>query len=64
MRQRLRHDAAVAGAQALLDMVGPALLPGERKDFWEESYRVLVAMLESYDIQAEREVSRLRPSKN
>ena len=61
---RLRHDSAVAGAQALLDMVGPALLPAERKDFWEESYRILVALLEAYDQQAQREAARLTPSRN
>ncbi len=61
--QRLRHDAAVAGAQALLDMVGPVLLPAERKDFWDESYRILKAMLESYDLHAQGE-TRLKPSRN
>lgn len=59
--QQLRIDAAVAGATALLDMVGPALLPAERKDFWDEAYHILIAMLEAYD---QREAARLTPSRN
>lgn len=62
--QRLRHNSAVAGAHALLDMVRPALLPAEQKDFWEESYVILKAMLEAYDQQAQREAARLKPSRN
>jgi hypothetical protein len=62
--QWLRHNAAFAGAQALLDMVAPALLPAERKDFRDEAYHILVAMLEKYDLLCEREAARLAPSRN
>jgi hypothetical protein len=64
MCERLIHDAARAGAQALLDMVAPALLPDERKDFREEAYIVCKAMIEAYQIQVNREAPRLCPSRN
>jgi len=60
----LIHDAAWAGAQALLDMVAPALLPAERADFREEAYAICKAMIEAYQIQANRKAARLSPSRN
>ena len=63
--QRLRHDAAEAGAQALLDMVAPALRPEERRDYFDEAYRICEAMLQTYEQLLQREAVRLwRPSRN
>jgi hypothetical protein len=64
MCERLIHDAARAGAQALLDMVAPALLPAERKDFKEEAFVICKAMIEAYLIQVNKEAARLQPSRN
>jgi hypothetical protein len=62
---RLRHDAAYAAATALLDMVCRALLNSEHKLFHDEAYQIVLACLEAYDMQREREAIRLcRPSKN
>ena len=59
------HDRAVAGATALLDMVAPALRPEERREFFDEAYRICLAMLEAYEQQVRREAARLcRPSRN
>lgn len=63
--RHLKHDTAFACATALLDMVRPALLPAEQKDFHEEAYRIALAALEAYDQQVQREAARLRkPSRN
>lgn len=65
MNQRLRHDCAWACATALLDMACRALLPKEHKDFHEEAYHIVLAALEAYDLQCDREATRLcRPSRN
>jgi hypothetical protein len=62
---RLMHDSAFAGATALLDMVAPALRPEERRDYFDEAYRICMAMLEAYEQQVRREAARLcRPSRN
>jgi hypothetical protein len=61
----LRHDCAVAGAAALLDVVAPALRPEERREFFDEAYRTCLAMLETYQQEVRREAVRLlRPSCN
>jgi hypothetical protein len=62
--QRLRHDVAFAAATALLDMVCGALMDAERKDFHDEAYHIVLATLEAYDQQAQREATRLKPSRN
>ena len=64
MANRLRHDAAFAAARVLLETVAPALRPEEHRDFFDEAYRIIIACLESYDQQAQREAARLRPSRN
>ncbi|GEM_PF-3029025 len=64
MNQRLRHDCAWACATALLDVVRDVLMDFEHKDFHEEAYRIVLAALEAYDLQCQREAARLRPSRN
>jgi hypothetical protein len=62
---RLRHDAAYVCATALLDMACGALMAQEHKDFHDEAYHIVLAALEAYDIQREREAVRLcKPSRN
>ncbi len=61
----LMQNCAVAGATALLDMVAPALRPEERRDFFDEAYRICVAMLEAHSRQMRREAARpYKPSRN
>lgn len=61
----LRHDAAFAAARALVEIVAPCLREEERRDAFEEFYRVCVAMIEAYEQQMQREAARLcKPSRN
>ena len=64
MNQRLQHDAAVAIAQACLDVVASCVHPSCHKEAWDEFYRIAVAGLEALAIQAERMQQRLKPSAN
>ena len=64
MNQRLQHDAAVAIAQACLDVVASCVHPSCHKEAWDEFYRIAVAGLEAFCIQAERMQQRLKPSAN
>lgn len=61
---RLRHDAAVAVAQANLNVVASQFPPSSHKDLWEQFYRIALAGLEALAIQEERMQQRLRPSRN
>ncbi len=62
---RLMHDTAFAAAKALLDMAAPALRSDQRRDYFDECYRICLAMLEAYEQQVQREAARLcRPSRN
>jgi hypothetical protein len=62
---RLIHESALLGANALLDLVAPALRPEERRDYFDEAYRICVALLEAYEQQMQREAARLcKPSCN
>ncbi len=60
----LRHDAAWAAAQVLTEIVAPALRPEEHRECVSEFYRVVLAALEAYEQQSQREALRLKPSKN
>jgi hypothetical protein len=64
MNQRLLHDAAVAMAQALLDIVKPCLREEERLDAFSEFYIVCKAGVEAYEIQKSRMLTRLNPTRN
>jgi hypothetical protein len=59
-----RPDAAVAIARAILDVVAPCLRPEERRDAFEEFYRVADAGLEAYEASVRAAGARLRPSAN
>jgi hypothetical protein len=61
----LRHDCAWAGARSLVEIVVPCLREEERRDAFEEFYRVCAAMIEAYEQQMQREAARLcKPSRN
>lgn len=61
----LMHDCAVAGATALLDVVAPALRSDERSEFFNEAYRICMAMLEAYSQHLRWEAAQLyKPSCN
>ena len=51
-------------ATALLDLVQNCIRDEERRDAFEEFYRVCLAGLEAHSIQEERLRHRLGPSKN
>jgi hypothetical protein len=45
----IQHDAAVAIAHAVLDIIAPCLRPEEQPDALHEFYQVIRAGLEAYD---------------
>ncbi len=61
---RLRHDTAWATARALLEIIVPALRPEEHQDAFDEFYKICLSALVSYDVQAQREETRIKPSRN
>jgi hypothetical protein len=62
MDQALQHDAAVAMAKCLVNIIAPCLRPEEQGEAAREFYQVIRAGLEAYEEQREREVP--KPSKN
>ena len=62
---RARHDAAVATARAILEVVSPCLRPEEQRDAYEEFYRAVSAGLEAYEALRGRDFGGLAaPSRN
>jgi hypothetical protein len=61
---RLQHDLAFEAGGKLLETVSNALRPEEHKDAFCEFYRIVLAAIEAYEIQAQREAVRLSPSRN
>jgi hypothetical protein len=64
MNERLMHDAAMAMAQAMLDIVEPCLRYEERLEAIGEFYIACKAGIEAYEIQKARLQSRLNPTNN
>ena len=64
MNQRLKHDTAVAIAQACLDVVASCIEPVCHPDAKEEFYHIAMAGMEALAIQEERMQQRLKPSTN
>jgi hypothetical protein len=64
MKQRPIHNAAVAMAQAILDIVQPCLREDERLDALTEFYIVCKAGIEAYEMQKTRMLLRLNPTRN
>lgn len=62
--QRIQHDAAIAIAKACLDVVTSCVHPSCHKDAWEEFYLIVKAGIETYEIQNQRMLHRLRPCQN
>lgn len=61
----LQHDTAFAAARELLGIVAPCLREEERRDAFDEFYRVCKAALEQYEMRMQREAARLcKPSRN
>lgn len=44
-----RHDAAIAIARTILEIVSPCLRPEEHRDAFEEFYHAVMAGLEAYE---------------
>jgi hypothetical protein len=62
--QRLQHDAAAAIAKACLEVIASCIHPCCHKDAWEEFYRIAKIGIEAYEIQRQRMLQRLLPSRN
>jgi hypothetical protein len=60
----LKEVVALVAAKALLETVAPALLPTERRDAFEEFYRIATMALDAWEIQSRRELIGLTPSCN
>ena len=61
---RIRHDVAVAGATALLHSFCGCLREEERRDAFDEFYRVLLESLDKFQLQSDRMMKRLDPTNN
>jgi hypothetical protein len=66
MSRALRHDTAYALAIHLVSIFEPLLREEEKCDAFRECYDAALAALEAFEIQTERERTRLHPvpSKN
>jgi hypothetical protein len=64
VNQRLVHDAAVAMAHALLDLVVPLLREEEKLTAFNEFYVVCKAGIDAYELQVDRMHKRLNPTRN
>jgi hypothetical protein len=64
MNGELVHDAAMAMAQALLDIMRPCLDREERLNAFFQFYLACKAGLESYEIVNRRILIRLSPTQN
>jgi hypothetical protein len=62
MDQSLQHDAAVAMAKCLVNIIAPCLREEEQREAAREFYQVIRAGLEAYEEQRERDVP--KPSAN
>ena len=61
---RLQHDAAVAAATADVGVVASLLREEEKRDAFEEFYRITLAAIQAYAQQRNRELLRLQPGRN
>lgn len=64
MDAELQHDAAVAMARALVEIIAPCLREEEQRDAFEEFYRVCHAGIEAYVAQASHKERQLLPGRN
>ena len=64
MNQRLIHDARRGDMHAILDLVGSSLREEERAEAMNEFYLVCRAGIEAYEIQSDRLLLRMSPTKN
>jgi hypothetical protein len=64
MNQRLKHDAVMAMATACLDLIKPCLRDEEWRDAFEGFSAICTAGIEAYEIQKQRMLERLNPTKN
>ena len=64
MNQRLINETAFSMAASLLAIVQNCIRPEEQRDAFREFYDLCKTNLEAYQIQAERMLQRLKPSKN
>jgi hypothetical protein len=61
---RLQHDTAFYVTTQLLEILSPLVRDDERRDVWNALYPVVLAGIESYQIQKSRIEQRLRPGTN
>ena len=61
---RLRHNAAVRAAKALLEMACGLLYEWERGDFYNEAFQIILKALEDYDRDMQGEKTLPRSSEN
>ena len=59
---RLRHNSAVRGAKAMLDVACNLLYEWEKRDFYDEAYEIILKALE--EAEAERKKKPPEPSRN
>lgn len=64
MNRRLGHDAAFEMAKAMLNVVKNCIREDEHRDAFSEFYAICKVGIESYEMQRERMMQRLHPSKN
>jgi hypothetical protein len=64
MKDRNVCHAAAEAAWRLREMVAPALLRHERKEFYKQALKLCRSLIESCRRQAGREKMRIRPSLN
>jgi hypothetical protein len=62
MTKRAIHRAAKKTAELVTNMA--TLLPSERRDYFQEAYRIVLEFVEACHRQAGRECYRIKPSMN
>jgi hypothetical protein len=64
MTKRAIHRAAKKTAQLVTNMASSALLPSERRDYFQEVYRIVLELIQACRRQAGREHYRAKPNMN
>jgi hypothetical protein len=64
MNQRLINEHTFKLSWELVGIIEPCLRQEERRDAFEEFYRVVKAGILAYEAEAERMLQRLKPGRN
>ncbi len=62
--EKLAHDASVAAAHRITELVAHLLREEEQADMFQESYQIVRASIEAYSVQLHRQQRRAQPSRN